>query len=166
MSYEQERWDRRQALLLRAVANLIYQQARQRRLEFLEQTGKAASLIAGSYAFAKVSNPEIVQWCAIVVVAFSVLSLVFGWGTRARDAAKRGAEWSQLEREIEAAGLLHYTDSQLDSWSARAAQNETGEAAQSAPLWAQSYTQACKVLKLTPEKPFSRWQRRPAFFVP
>ncbi|AQV94781.1 hypothetical protein BJN34_12910 [Cupriavidus necator] len=122
-------WGRRYDLKVRALMNRMYYQERQRIFEWREGAIKAASIVAGSFAFANVASPEIIKSCAATIAVLTTASLVFGFGNKARDSAKRTTEWIQLERDINAAGERDFTESQLDQWSARANEIESGEPA-------------------------------------
>ena len=95
-------WERRYEIKERALLNRMYQQERRRFYEGREGFIKAVSILAGSIAFANVADPAIIKWCAAFITGFSTASLVFGFGEKARDSVKRSAEWTQLERDIEA----------------------------------------------------------------
>lgn len=149
---------RRHSLKERALANRLYQQARQRIHELREGLVKAASLAAGSVALANVSTPTVVQWAAAVITVGTSASLVFGWGAKARDASRRAADWALLERDIEAAGERRFCEEQIDSWVARCNEIEAGEPAQNTILFARCSIQAAKALGAEPPiKPPFGW---------
>lgn len=148
-------WDylhqRRFDVRLRALANRLYQQERQRRFELLEGGVKVLSLVAGSVAFWRVAtDPEVVKWAAAVLFVLTAMSLVFGWGNKARDGARRASEWATLERDIEAAGERGFTEQQLAEWFARCNEIEIGEPPQHRILWERCYLRATKTLGGTP----------------
>lgn len=87
-------WQRRYDIKVRALTNRMYYQERQRIFDQREGFIKAASILAGSFAFAKVTDPKIIQWCAVIITGGSTLSLVFGYGNKARDSAKRSSAWA------------------------------------------------------------------------
>jgi len=122
-------WQRRYDVKVRALMNRMYYQERQRIFEWREGFIKAASILAGSIAIANVANPEIMKWCAAFITAASTVSLVFGFGNKARDSVKRGAEWAMLDRDIELAGERDFTEEQINQWFARANEIEAGEPA-------------------------------------
>lgn len=159
-------WNRRCDLQHRALANRIYQQERQRIFEWREGVIKVISLLAGSFAFAKVADPEIVKWCAVAITLSSACSLVFGFGSKARDAAKRSSEWALLERDIEAAGERDFKESNLSEWAARTNGLEAGEPAAHPGLFERANVRACEALGSKPGK--VGWWRlhRPAIFIP
>jgi hypothetical protein len=137
---------RRFDIRLRCLTNRFYQQDRARVHELREGLVKAASLIAGSVAIAAIGNPDIVRWCAAVVFCGTAASLVFGWGPKARDAGRRAAEWTSLERDIEAAGERRFTEVQVDTWAARCNEIENGEPAPNKVLLERTYRRACQSL--------------------
>lgn len=141
---------RRHSVKERALANRLYQQARQRIHELREGIVKAASLAAGSVALANISAPSIVQWAAAVITVGTSASLVFGWGAKARDASRRAADWTLLERDIEAAGERRFIEEQLDGWAARCNEIEAGEPAQNRILFDRCAIQAAKALGAEP----------------
>ena len=151
---------------LRALTNRFYYQERQRIFELRDNLVRASSLIAGSFAFVNLLNQEILKIAIGVVTAGNALSLVFGFGAKSRDSAKRTTEWALLERDIEAKGARDYVESDLSTWSARCNELEAGEPAPNKRLLEQSYLRACTALGSTPETPSSRWNRLPAFFIP
>ena len=122
-------WQRRYDIKLRALMNRMYYQERQRIFELREGLIKAASILAGSVAFTKVADPQIVQWCAAIITVTSTFSLVFGYGNKARDSVKRSAEWAQLERDIDQVGERDFTEEHINQWVARANDIEAGEPA-------------------------------------
>jgi len=97
-------WNRRVDIRLRVLTNRMYYQERQRIFDLREGMVKVVSILAGSATIAKIADPEIVQWCAVVITASSAASLVFGFGAKSRDSGKRSADWALIERDIEARG--------------------------------------------------------------
>jgi hypothetical protein len=135
-------WSRRHDIKLRALTNRIYYQERQRIFEWRENIIKAGSILAGSVVFAKVAEPEIIQWCAVIITAATTASLVFGYGNKARDSVKRSAEWAQLERDIDQAGERDFTEAQINQWFAKANEIEAGEPAAHRILFERCYERA------------------------
>jgi len=152
-------WNKRCDVQLRALLNRMYYQERQRIFEWREGIVKVISILLGSVAFGKISDPAIVQWCAAIITASSAASLVFGFGTKARDSSKRNAEWALLEKEIEARGERSFDDSDIAKWSARCNELEAGEPAAHPALLEECYQRACKALGSTPKQPGAkhRW---------
>lgn len=144
-------WNRRHQIKVRALTNRLYQQERQRIFEWREGAIKALSIFASSVAFANLSSPEVIKACVAVVSAGSIAALVFGFGNKARDGAKRSTEWALLERDIEAAGERDFTEDQLSLWSARANEIEAGEPAANKCLLERCYIRACESLGATPQ---------------
>lgn len=159
-------WGKRCRILLRAYTNRLYQQERQRIFELREGLVKVSSLAAGSVAIAKVTSPEFVSMAVAVIFTGTAASLVFGWGGKSRDAAKRAVDWASLERDIEAAGERQFSEAQLGEWGARCNDIEAGEPALHPGLWERCYLRACESHGHIPGEPKSRWTRwRPAIVV-
>jgi len=154
-------WGRRAAIKLRVLNNRLYHQERQRIFETREGAIKVISILAGSLIFSKLANPDIVLWGAAAVTVSSAVSLVFGFGSKARDSAKRSAEWTLLGRDIEQPGERDFTEVQLASWAARCNEIEVGEPMAHPGLWERCYQRACNSLGQTPIGPatISRWHR-------
>lgn len=154
-------WNRRSAIQLRALVNRIYYQERQRIFEAREGVIKVIAILGGSLAFANIADPKLVQWCAAAITVSSAASLVFGFGAKARDSARRSAEWTLLERDIELAGQRHFTEVDLAKWAARCNEIEAGEPAAHPGLMERCYQRACAALGQVPEGPaaLSFWQR-------
>lgn len=118
---------RRHELLFKVQMNRRYQLGRQAAMEFREGLVKVCSLIAGSVAFAKVSNPDVVQVMAAIIFCGTAASMVWGWGNKSRDASRRASQWIGLLRDIQAAGERTFTEAQLDAWAAEANEIEMSE---------------------------------------
>ena len=159
MSETEYLWNRRVDLRVRVLTNRMYYQERQRIFEFREGFVKAASLVGGSVAFAKVTDPVVVQWCAAVIGGSSAASLVFGFGAKARDSAKRSAEWALIERDIEARGERQFGEDEINSWAARCNELEAGEPAANTALLERCYVRACAALNCSPNKNASLWDK-------
>ena len=131
-------------------------------MEFREGLVKVASLIAGSVALARVLDPLVITWCIAVIFAGTAGSLVFGWGAKARDAAKRASEWVALDKDIEAAGERHFTEQQLNEWTARCNEVESSEPAANSLLLDECHRRACNALGSDAEsdnRRFRAWLR-------
>lgn len=148
-------WQRRSDVRLRVAMNRLYQLERQRRMEFREGLVKVASLVLGSAVAVRLSNGDALAWGGLMVLVGNSASLVFGWGNKARDAARRSAEWVGLERQIEAAGERHFTESDVAGWAARCNEVESGEPAPNERLLERAYLRACESLG-APPTPSSR----------
>ncbi|HEX6704592.1 MAG TPA: hypothetical protein VF169_07515 [Albitalea sp.] len=158
--------DRRGDIRLRALANRMYQQERQRIFETREGLVKVASLVAGSVALANVTRPDVIRWSAAVIFAGTAMALVFAWGSKARDAARRSAEWANLEKEMEEAGERTFTEPQLAVWAGKCNGLEAGEPAMHPGLWERCYLRACEALGSKPKTPGRWWDRvRPAIVI-
>lgn len=166
MPNEKYLWDRRCDVRLRALMNRIYYQERQRIFELRDGAVKVVAILAGSIAFAKVANAEVIQYCAATITITSAGSLVFGFGNKARDSAKRSAEWALLERDIEIAGERDFSEDQLNQWAARCNEIEASEPAAHPGLLERCYQRACAAIGSAPIMPASIWQRyRPVIIL-
>jgi hypothetical protein len=144
----------------------MYHQERQRIFELREGVVKATAILAGSIGFSKVADQAVIQWCAVAITFSSAASLVFGFGNKARDSAKRNVEWAQLERDIEAVGEREFTEEQINHWAARCNEIEAGEPALHPGLLERAYLRACDSLESQPKKKATFWSRhRPAIII-
>jgi hypothetical protein len=160
-------WKRRYEVKVRALMNRMYYQERQRIFEWREGFIKATSILAGSIAFARVTDPEIIKWCAFFITTTSTCSLVFGYGNKARDSVQRSAEWAQLERDIEQVGERDFTEEQINQWFARANEIEAGEPAAHRILLERCYERAVEVLGGKAEIKLNSWTRHfPPLMIP
>lgn len=170
VSEENQEWaylhDRRCRVKLRALSNRLYQQDRARIMERREGIVKAASLVAGSIAFANVVDPLAVKIAAAVIFLGTALSLVLGWGNKARDAMKRANDWILLERDIEAAGERKFVEGQLDQWMARCNEIESGEPAANERRFELAFIRACTSLDQKPVDAKNRFKYHVALFIP
>jgi hypothetical protein len=148
-------WGRRSKLRQRVLVNRLYYQERQRIFEWREGFVKVVSILAGSIAFSKVANEDIVKLCAIAITCTSAGSLVFNFGNKARDSAKRSAEWALLERDIEAKGERDFTEGDISLWAARCNEIEAGEPSPHERLLEQCNVRACRALNMEIEQPAS-----------
>ena len=139
-------WKRRHEIKVRALTNRIYYQERQRIYENREGFIKATSILVGSFAFAKVADPDTVKWCAAIITGASTFSLVFSFGNKARDSAERSVEWAQLERDIDKQGERDFTEEHINQWFARANDIEAGESAVHKALFEICYERAVAAL--------------------
>lgn len=165
-------WQRLHDVKVRALSNRIYQQERQRKMEFREAAIKVISLVAGTTAFASLPavvniSPHLTTYAGAVVVLATTSSLVFGFAAKARDAAKRATEWAMLDRDIHAVGPQKFTPDQVNSWAARCSEIEAGEPAPNHLMFQRAYERACEALGATPsvvQGRFTRWM--PAILIP
>jgi len=108
-----------------------------------------------------------VRWCAIIITAGSTASLVFGFGAKARDAARRCADWAQLERDIDACGERDYTEAHINAWKARCNEIEVGEPAPNVRLLERCHARALESLGAKQDKSLSWTERHlPALILP
>ncbi len=157
-------WQKRFDVLLRVRMNRIYQQRRQALMESREGFVKVSSLIAGSAAIAKVTSPEVIAACVAVIFSGTASALVFNWGNKGRDAARRVGEWTSLEREIELVGERDFTEAQVNQWTSRCNEIESSEPEPNKWLLEKAYVRACETLGAKP----SPAETRPIFspFIP
>lgn len=160
-------WKRRHDIKVRALTNRLYYQERQRIFENREGFVKAASILAGSVAFAHIADATILKICAVIVTGSSTLSLVFGYGQKARDSVKRSAEWAQLERDIDLVGERGFTEEQINQWFARANDIEAGEPAAHPILLERCFERAVAALGGTVDEKLNYLQKHaPLIMVP
>lgn len=158
-------WNKRCDIRQRALVNRMYYQERQRIFDLREGFVKVISMLAGSAALAKIADPRFVQWCGVAITASSAASLVFAFGTKSRDSAKRSAEWALVERDIAACGERGFTEDDINKWEARCNEIEAGEPAAHPGLWERCNFRACEVMGSKPGH-VSFWRRhRPAIFI-
>ncbi len=160
-------WKRRHDIKARALMNRMYYQERQRIFEFREGAIKAVSIVAGSIAFAKVTDPHILQTCAAFITLASTFSLVFGYGQKARDSIQRSIEWTQLEHDIDAAGERDFTEQHLNQWTARAHEIEAGEPSAHKILMERCWERTAEALGSTVESRLNFFTRHcPLLLIP
>jgi hypothetical protein len=158
-------WIRRSDIHQRVLMNRMYYQERQRIFEWRDGFVKVISILAGSVAFGRIAHPEIVQWCAAIITTTSAASLVFGFGTKARDSAKRSAEWALIERDMESIGERRFEESDINKWAARCNEIEAGEPAAHPVLLERCNQRACEAIGST-TKELTFWQRhRPILII-
>lgn len=134
---------------VRIHTNIAYQQARWRILERRENIIKVISLLSASTAFYDLKTTvqtgagnEVLIAALALIVLTNAWALVFQWGAKARDAAKRVASWSNLESQILRIGLVDYTEKDLASWDAQASDLEKDEPAANSYLVARAEREA------------------------
>lgn len=167
-------WEHRNSVMVRTLTNRIYQQERQRKMEFREAAIKVVSLVSGSAAFATLPSiasttlgPHIPAVAGAIVVLATTCSMVFGFAAKARDAAKRATEWAMLDRDIHAVGPQDFTAQQVNSWAARCSEIEAGEPAPNLLLFQRSYERACEAIGSTPSKVSGKLSRfMPVILIP
>lgn len=162
-------WGRKYNIIVRALSNRFYYQERQRIFELREGLIKAASILAGSVAFSKVFDPSVNQWAVAFITLASTFALVFGYGNKARDSAKRSTEWAQLERDIERIGQRDFTENDINEWASRANDIEAGEPAVHRVLFELCFERANEALGGNAEiklKKFERYIPSILMFIP
>lgn len=161
-------WGRRSAIQLRALMCRYYYQERQRIFETREGIIRVIAILGGSVAFsklfgegAKLLTLDLQQWCAALITATSAGSLVFGFGNKARDSAKRSAEWALLERDIELVGQRDFTEADINKWAGRCNEIDASAPAMHPRLKEECYLRACASMGSTPQgKADLSWWRR------
>ncbi|WP_143054440.1 hypothetical protein [Massilia timonae] len=151
-------WNKRCDVQLRALTNRLYYQERQKIFEWRDGIVKVISILAGSVAFGNVTHALVIQWCAAIVTISSAASLVFGFGNKARDSAKRSAEWALLEKSIEEQGERTFIEADLAKWTARCNEIEAGEPAAHPALFEECYQRACSSLGSKPNEPCPKFR--------
>ena len=159
-------WGRRRDLLVRALSNRLYYLERQKILERREGLVKVASLVAGSVAIAKIADPLVIQAAVAVIFIGTCSSLVFGWGNKARESAKRAADWVAMSVEIEAKGERSFAESDVSAWAAKCHTLEAGEPAQNVALLESCYLRACEAHQASPTGKMKRRLWRPFRVIP
>lgn len=158
--------ERRAELKVRTLSNRLYQQERRRIFELREGWVKAASLVAGSVAIARIAHSDVVAYAGAVIFTGTAASLVFGWGTKGRDAAERSAQWAKLDQDIEHAGERDFKEQQLNAWAARCNEIEAGEPAPNPRLFARCEVRACASLGRVPHGPVPKCLGAPIIILP
>jgi len=144
---------------LRVLMNRMYYMERQRIFEFREGFIKAISIVAGSVALAKVANQDVLQFCAAVITLASTISLVFGYGNKARESVKLSTEWANLEHDIDLIGERDFTEDHINIWQARCNEIESGEPPANIGLLEKCYHRAVTTLGGQTDRKQSFWQR-------
>lgn len=149
----------------RALANRIYYQERQRIFEVREGFVKVISILAGTLAFSKFVPADYIPVLTAVIAVANLGALVFGFGTKARDSAKRSSEWALLERDIELPGERNFTEDQVAQWASRCNEIEAGEPAAHPGLFERANHRACEAMGSKQGK-LSFWRmHRPVIFL-
>ena len=118
MSWNDDCWTERERLVYIAQMNRLYHRRRERHFAGMDRWSKALALIAGSAAASALLGTETLKaWAGFAVACVTLPSLVFAWSDRARLHADLAAQYTLLEADIEAAGVLQWAD--IDSFEAR-----------------------------------------------
>jgi len=145
-------WNRHHQLRVRVLSNLLYQQERQTVMQWRDQAAKFGTLLGGTAIFAQWSAAsQYVQMLGAAVGLLSLISLTFAFAAKAQDAARRAANWGDLNREIEKAGERVFDETMLNQWFARAGEIEHGEPEQNKGLFQTCYERACMLLGGEPQ---------------
>ncbi|KVE11290.1 hypothetical protein [Burkholderia vietnamiensis] len=111
-----DHWARRHAIVYNAEMSALYHQKRERFFELGDKLTKVASLLGGSAALYKVSEPSVIGAVAVMITTASALSLVFGFSERARKHAELSREFKGLISEISRVGPFDFADDDLKAW--------------------------------------------------
>lgn len=189
-------------ILVMISTNMVYQQTRRRILERRENVVKVVSLVLATGVFLDFKTlignlatsifPSIASaipptasnctssiagnfWVTsflLVIVLANSWGLVFQWGAKSRDAAKRYDDWAKLDVKIQQVGLIAYTEEQYAEWNSEASALETGEAQPNRHLVARAEDEARRIYShpaITADRGWQRfkqiWYRIPRFFV-
>lgn len=118
MSWGDEEWNERHRLVEIVQMNCLYHRRQERFLAGLDRWSRALALIAGGAAASALLVGDTAKaWAGFAVACVTLPSLVFAWSDRARLHAELAAEYTHLEADIEAAGIL--TWAQIDAYKAR-----------------------------------------------
>jgi hypothetical protein len=136
---DQYLWGRRHEVLYRAELSVLYHRKRERFFAFWDRLVTAIAIIGGSAAFASVGGPDVVKWAAAIIAVTSTVSLVFGFGARARTHSGLAQRFLELEARIVGRGERDFTEADINEWESVARTLETEE-----PPTLSSLVRACQ----------------------
>ncbi|WP_124076466.1 hypothetical protein [Burkholderia gladioli] len=110
-------WTRRHDVLYHTEMSALYHQKRERFFELWDKLTKAFSLIGGSAALYKASDPSVVAVIAVAITTGSALSLVFGFSERARRHSELSREFKNLIADIFKIGPFQFTEENINQWN-------------------------------------------------
>jgi hypothetical protein len=122
-------WGRRHAALYRVELSALYHQKRERFFDFCDRGAKVVSIVGGSAALYKLSDNEVVAIAAAAITVVSALSLVLGFGEKARRHSELARNFKQVQAEMLRIGERDYDEDHLRDWEARIALLEASEPA-------------------------------------
>ena len=122
-------WSKRHAVLYRVELSGLYHQKRERFFDFCDRGAKVVSIVGGSAALYKVGTDEVVAVAAAVITVVSALSLVLGFGEKARRHAELSRNFKQVQAEMLRVGEREYTEANVQDWEARVTLLEASEPA-------------------------------------
>jgi len=122
-------WKRRHAVLYRVELSALYHQKRERFFDFCDRGAKVVSIVGGSAALYKLGVDEVVAVAAAAITVVSALSLVLGFGEKARRHSELARNFKQVQAEMLRVGERDYTEDNLRDWEARVALLEATEPA-------------------------------------
>lgn len=116
--WTEESWTRYFALTYRSRLSTLYHRKRERFFSLCDKWSTAATLIAGSAAFSRLTTDEGgAVLIGVIVVIASMLKLVMGWSDKARAHALLAQKFIQLDAAMAAAGVM--TADQLDTFESQ-----------------------------------------------
>jgi hypothetical protein len=160
--------------LVRVQSNRGYHQLRRNILERRENLIKVISLVAASGAFVDVKTlisqlagvitgtPSVgpvtpvagvtvgsasLTVLLLTIVIANIWGLVFQWGAKSRDAAKRFDAWAALEGKMIKIGLISFNEENLKDWEREMVELELGEPKINAYLALRAECEARRVLQ-------------------
>jgi len=122
-------WDRRCDILYRAELSTLYHRRRESFFSLLDRWDKVFVLLLGSAAFVSLLTLDAHPWVAAVFVLLSLSNLVFDFSARARKHGELATKFKLVEAEIERRGERDWNEADLNEWSAKIREVESGEPA-------------------------------------
>jgi hypothetical protein len=120
-------WDRRCDLLYHAELSTLYHRKRERFFALLDRWDKIFTLLFGTAAFAQIISLDRHPLFGLPFAVLALSSLIFDFSEGARRHGELASSFKMLESTIEAKGQRDFTESDLNTWSARIREIESGE---------------------------------------
>ncbi|WP_283444203.1 hypothetical protein [Noviherbaspirillum suwonense] len=120
-------WNKRHEVIYKAELSALYHLKRERFFDLLDKFSKAVSLIGGSAAIWKISEPETVTRIAALITVSSSLSLVLSFSDRSRRHAEFARNYRKLTAEIYRKGERSFQEDDINQWMAQACEIECSE---------------------------------------
>lgn len=120
-------WNRRCDIIYRAELSTLYHRKRERFFALLDRWDKIFTLLFGTAAFAQVITLDRQPLLALPFVMLALASLIFDFAESARRHGELASSFKLLESTIEAAGERDFVEPDLNLWSARLREIESGE---------------------------------------
>lgn len=116
--WETHNWEKFNELVYKCRLSALYHRKRERFFSLLEKMSTSCALVAGSAAFSEIlSSPESKSMAGAAVAAATLPSVVFAWSDKARLHSVLASRFTQVEAELEGAGVLNAIA--LDSYKSR-----------------------------------------------